>query len=147
MSFIDYLNDKKDIKIDEKIDGINEIGVDFVVTKALFMSTQAHIWHLLAKTGQKHVALKELYDELSNNADSLAEKFIAQGGMFVETRDFTFKCTYDNYDIIEQINLFRSEITTLIDHIKDNAELFVTLDDLVDFQEIIDSFIYKFNLE
>lgn len=145
MSFITYL--KENNSINEKIENINDYSIDYVISKGLFMGVQSHVWHLLAKSGQKHIALKELYESLADLCDGIAEKYIAQGGAFMDKREFVLVQSYDNYAIIESINLFREDITSLISSIKDISSLQSILDSLVDFQELIDSFIYKFNLE
>lgn len=135
----------KEENIDETISNINSFNIDNVINKIFSSITQAHIWHLLIKSGQKHSALNELYSNLEKRVDSLSEKFIAQGGILSE-----FKCDYsviyDDNTILEYVDVFRKDITYALFKMKDEFSLSSLSDDLIEIQEHIDTFIYKFKL-
>lgn len=152
--FRDYLESKQAeaAKAQEKIneavnvDELNTSGVGYIITKTLAMAAQVHIWHLLAKSGQKHSALGSFYDVLETEVDGLAEKFIAIGGE-IAGFDCQFVAKYDDSNIILAVREFREEVSGCIMFIKDNSDLQSILDGLTDLQEEIDQFVYRFKLD
>ena len=78
--FANWLKEKNSINesIDPRV--LRETGIGRCVSKTLLFTAQVHMWHLLAKSGQKHSALGSFYDALETEVDELAEKFIAIGG-------------------------------------------------------------------
>ncbi len=70
-----------------------------VINRTLATAAQVHICHLLAKSGQKHSALGQFYDALETEVDSLAEKFLAIGGIIGDF-DCKFEAKYDDANII-----------------------------------------------
>lgn len=146
-AFRDFLRQaetREATKISESVD--SESGIGFVVVKTLAISTQVHIWHLLAKIGQKHTALGSFYDELNIKVDGLAEKFIATGGVLPDF-SYNFSNVYSDVDIVIAIRAYRDEITVSIDYIKDISDKMSILDGLTDLMASIDNFIYQFNLD
>lgn len=128
----------------EQINGINNDIIGLVIPHTLALIAQAHIWHLVCPSGQKHVALKELYEELQSEVDGLAEKFIAQGGV-IEEYNCSLKSTYSDMDVYVELDKYRDLITGTITA-NDTPEMKSIVDGLIDLQEVIDSKLYKFKL-
>ena len=74
MKFRDLVNKKE--QVNEDVQGINNSGIGYLITYSMYMIAQTHIWHLLCKSGQKHTALGEFYEEMQDEVDSLAEDSI-----------------------------------------------------------------------
>lgn len=152
--FRDWLDSNEKAKIETQIEvnesvnasELNSTGIGYIVTKTLAMAAQVHIWHLLAKSGQKHTALGSFYDELETEVDGLAEKFIAIGGL-IGNFDYSFNASYDDANIILAVREFREEVSGVIMYVKDGADYQSMLDGLVDLQETIDQFVYRFKLD
>ena len=152
--FRDWLEEQSKQTVVEKVeineavntDELNASGIGYIVNKTLATAAQVHIWHLLAKSGQKHSALGSFYDELETEVDGLAEKFLAIGGI-LGSFECKFEAQYDDANIILAIREFREEISGAIMFVKDSADLQSMLDGLVDLQESVDSFVYKFKLD
>lgn len=152
--FRDWLEEQSKQTVVEKVeineavntDELNASGIGYIVNKTLATAAQVHIWHLLAKSGQKHSALGSFYDELETEVDGLAEKFLAIGGI-LGSFECKFEAQYDDANIILAIREFREEISGAIMFVKDSADLQSMLDGLVDLQETVDSFVYKFKLD
>lgn len=125
---------------------VNENNIGKVVSYTLFMISQTHLWHLLAKSGQKHTALGELYEKLQEEVDELAERFIANGGV-LDNCDENIIATYDDSLVIAKIDEYREMISDAIDSIRDDASMASIQDGLIELQEIIDGSMYKFNLQ
>lgn len=100
----------KEENIDETISNINSFNIDNVINKTFSSITQAHIWHLLIKSGQKHLALNELYINLQSDVDALSEKFIAQGG-FLSEFGVNYTIITDEQTILSYVDLLRQDIT------------------------------------
>ena len=128
--------------LEEAIEGINDTGIGYVISYSMFMIAQTHIWHLLCKSGQKHVALKNFYDELQDEVDELAERFIAQGGILSDV-EANLVARYDDFEIVSAFNSYREMVTSCVESRPEMASI---VDGIVDLQEIIDSNLYKFNL-
>lgn len=135
----------KEENIDETISNINSFNIDNVINKIFSSITQAHIWHLLIKSGQKHLALNELYINLQSDVDVLSEKFIAQGG-FLSEFGVNYTIITDEQTILSYVDLLRQDITYSLTEMKFNAELSSFYESLTSIQEHIDTFIYKFKL-
>lgn len=143
----DLLEEKYGNKsINEYIEGINETGISYLIPSTMFTIGQIHIWHLLCTSGQKHTALGDLYDDLVESIDELAEKFIAQGGVISETEPYKYMCRYDENEIYNYINSYRDNISNVISNSM-GAELKSIQDSVIDLQEVIDEFLYKFKLD
>lgn len=145
-SIQDLLKEKYNKSINEYIEGINETGICYLIPRTMFIIGQIHIWHLLCTSGQKHTALSDLYDNLVENIDELAEKFIAQGGVISETKPYKYMCRYDENEIYNYINDYRDNISNVISNSM-GAELKSIQDSVIDLQEVIDEFLYKFKLD
>jgi uncharacterized protein YgiM (DUF1202 family) len=129
-------------ELEEAIEGINNTGIGYVISYSMFMIAQTHIWHLLCKSGQKHVALKNFYDELQDEVDELAERFIAQGGILSDV-EANLVARYDDFEIVSAFNSYREMVTSCVESRPEMASI---VDGIVDLQEVIDSNLYKFNL-
>jgi len=140
MKFRDILNEKI---LNEAVDGINDSGIGYIITYTLQFIAQVHVWHLLCKSGQKHTALGELYEELQSEVDELAEKFIAQGGT-IETVSEPIVAYYDEGMIIARIEEYRNLVTSAINTDPAMASI---VDGVTDLQEVIDSKLYKFKMD
>ena len=132
--------------LNEAVQGINDYGIGYLVTYSLHMVAQSHIWHLLCPSGQKHMALGEFYDEIQSEVDELAEKFIAQGGYLTDIEPYKYNCKYNELEIYNYINNYRTHITNVIENSM-GAELKSIQDSVIDLQEVIDEFLYKFKLD
>lgn len=140
------LEEKYGKKVNEYVEGINETGISYLILDTMYCIGQIHIWHLLCTSGQKHTALGDLYDSLVENVDELAEKFIAQGGIISESEPYKFMCKYDEVYIHNYINSYRTHISAVIENSM-GAELKSIQDSVIDLQEVIDEFLYKFKLD
>lgn len=146
MGFKEFLKfDTTPEKLEEAIKGIENVKISNIIPKTLAMVAQAHVWHLLIKSGQKHMALNELYTNLDSEVDGLAEKFIGQGGI-IQPLSFEMDIDASFENILNKVDLFRVEVSDCISSVKNNSELQSILDGLIDLQEVIDSFTYKFKL-
>lgn len=132
--------------IKENVYGINDYNLGMLISDSMFMVAQIHVWHLLCPSGQKHMALGELYEELQTEVDSLAERFIAQGGILNDS-EFILSGKYDEFSVYESIRAFRQRITNTLDDMNNVNDLASVIDSVVDLQEIIDSKLYKFKLQ
>ena len=148
IKFRDYINQTKQAQITESVDVayLNASGIGYIVSKTLAVAAQIHIWHLLAKSGQKHMALGTFYASLETEVDSLAEKFLAIGGIMGDF-SYNFSAAYSDTDITIAIREFRDEISNTIFTVKESADLQSLLDSLTDLQESIDNFTYQFKLD
>ena len=140
------LEEKYGKKVNEYVEGINETGISYLILDTMYCIGQIHIWHLLCTSGQKHSALGDLYDSLVENVDELAEKFIAQGGYLTDIEPYKFMCKYDEVYIHNYINSYRTHISVIIENSM-GAELKSIQDSVIDLQEVIDEFLYKFKLD
>ena len=129
--------------INEDVPEINSYGLGYIIPTYIMSVAQFHVWHLLCPNGQKHAALKLIYTELQDELDKLAEKFIAQGGK-IETISESLIAMYTDDDVIAKIQQIRDLTTTAISK---NSDMAGIVDSLIDIQEIIDSNLYKFNLQ
>lgn len=128
--------------INEAIEEINNSGIGYIISYSLFMVAQTHMWHLLCPNGQKHMALGEFYEELQDEVDELAERFIAQGGQLVTINE-PLVAQYDEYAILKACEQFRNMVTSAIDT---NPNMASIVDGVADIQELIDQKLYKFKL-
>lgn len=140
------LEEKYGKKVNEYVEGINETGIGYLIPITMFTIGQIHIWHLLCTSGQKHSALGDFYDSLVENIDELSEKFIAQGGTISESEPYKYNCKYNELEIYNYINNYRTHITNVIENSM-GAELKSIQDSVIDLQEVIDEFLYKFKLD
>lgn len=129
----------------ERIEYINETSVGYVISYTIGMIAQLHIWHLLCPSGQKHMALGEMYKELQDEIDELAERFLAQGGI-LESEECDLIASYDDYMVLKKIDEFRELVTETIEECG-SSETQSILDGLVDLQQVIDNKLYKFKLK
>jgi Family of unknown function (DUF5856) len=144
--FIKNLKESTDLKSSEElveaVQGINDNSVGYLIPYALFMVAQTHLWHFLCPDGQKHMALGEFYEELEEEADSLAERFIAQGGQ-LQPFNVQFDMEYSDAKVYSAFAAFR-EVVSQCALQTDRAELRSIQDGVVDLQEVIDNKLYKF---
>lgn len=136
----DSLKNKKSLK--EAIEGINDSGIGYLITYSLYMVAQIHVWHLLCPSGQKHMALGELYSELEDEVDELAERFIAQGGVLTDINE-PIIAKYDDLTVMQKCQEYRNMVTSCVDYRPEMASI---IDGVVDLQELIDNKLYKFKL-
>jgi DNA-binding ferritin-like protein len=118
---------------------------NFIAFTLLF-SVQTHIYHLLTKSNAEHIALKEFYDDIRDDADKLAEKLLALGGYLKPLRQPTVIWNYHKSLLLEQLSDYRNGVTTMIEATKDSD--FISLNDVfVDIQGDIDTLVYKLELK
>lgn len=141
MKFRDLVNKKE--QVNEDVQGINNSGIGYLITYSMYMIAQTHIWHLLCKSGQKHTALGEFYEEMQDEVDSLAERFVAQGGI-LETINEPLIAVYDEQMVMQKCQQFREMVTSCIN---DRTDMRSIIDGVVDLQELIDNKLYKFKME
>lgn len=142
MKFKEFIKDSFE-EINETVEGINNTGIGFIITYTLQLIAQVHVWHLICLSGQKHTALGELYEELQSEVDKLAEKFIAQGGVLQPISE-SISTSYDEEIVRSKLEEYRNLVTSGIDT---NPSMASIVDSLTELQEIIDSKLYKFNLQ
>ena len=145
-SIQDLLKEKYNKSINEYIEGINETNIGYLIPYTMFMIGQVHIWHLLCTSGQKHSALGDFYDSLVEGIDELSEMYIGQGGMILESDPFKYSNKYEIGTILKQVDGYRQIISSTIE-LCGEARLKSLQDALIDIQENVDSFKYKFNLD
>lgn len=138
-NFRSYLNEKIEVP------GITETDIGYLIVSALNFANQLHIYHLLCRESQKHVALGALYDGLRDNADKIAENYLALGGE-LQTHDISLSLIYDDYKIMEIVKGIRFRIAACIDN-TNTADTSSLNDKLIDMLECIDSFVYQFDLK
>lgn len=124
---------------------LSETDSGYVITYTLYMIAQAHTWHLLCPSGQKHVALQYLYEELQSEVDELAERFLAVGGS-LENVTKTIVSDYSEELILSELSIFRGLVTNCISSLS-RPEYLSIKDGFGDLQEVLDNAVYKFNLE
>lgn len=86
----------------------------------------------------------EFYSELQGEIDSLAEKFIAQGGTLSDAFEETLTTTYDEFAIVQTLDRYRNMVASSIDQSPFMAPV---ADGLGDIMELIDAKLYKFKLK
>jgi len=129
--------------ITEEVQGINDTGIGPLIINSIGLISQLHTWHLLAKTHSRHSALGSFYEELQEEVDSLAEKFIAQGGK-LQNMNYTINVNYKPSTVVKKSQDYRNTVTEII---TDGPELSSMVDSLIKIQDIIDRNLYKFNLK
>ena len=150
IKFKDWMAEKEAAKnINEKVTTGSDTGnVNMLLTETLHFANQIHVWHWLAKSGQKHTALGAFYGTLRESIDGIAETLIAQGIAPVARGSKTLDVMYSDEVITYQTNEYRQFITNLIDEISvDKTDISNIRDALIDLQECVDKFIYQFDLE
>lgn len=133
-------------ELHENVQGITENTVGYIIVKTMALIAQAHVWHLVIRSGQKHTALNELYTTLQDEVDELAERYIGQGGV-LPSQNFNIDTGISNEYVLAYIESYRFEVSACISELAGNAELSSILDGVIDLQECIDSFAYKFKLD
>jgi len=110
-------------------------------SKAMFFSVLVHFWHLNCDSNAQHLALKDLYESLDDNADKLLEAVIGQTGesVKIEKPDFDFTGEFTE-ESIEQIKAIKDEASKLEAAVEGNPGIANVLADIV---EDCDSAIYK----
>ena len=110
-------------------------------SKAMFFSVLVHFWHLNCGSNAQHLALKDLYESLDDNADKLLEAVIGQTGESVKITNpgFEFKGEFTE-EAIGQIKAIKDEASKLEATVESNPGIANVLADIV---EDCDSAIYK----
>lgn len=151
VSFREYLKtleQKETGTVNESVntETLQQSGVSYIISKTIALSSQIHIWHLLAKSGQKHTVLGDFYEALQDEVDKLAEKFLAIGGT-LDNFDYSLYTEYIDESIVLTVKNYRDEISNTIANVKLDSNLESILDSLTDLQEAIDNFSYQFKLD
>lgn len=136
-------------KINEKIEVSSDSGtVNMLLTETLHFANQIHVWHWLAKSGQKHTALGEFYISLREQIDEIAETLIAQAISPLTRGSKILDVTYSDEVIKYQTKEYRQFVTNLIDVVSaEKSDIANVRDALIDLQECVDKFVYQFDLE
>ena len=136
-------------KINEKIEVSSDSGaVNMLLTETLHFANQIHVWHWLAKSGQKHTALGEFYTSLREQIDGIAETLIAQAISPLTRGSKILDVTYSDEVIKYQTKEYRQFVTNLIDVVSaEKSDIANVRDALIDLQECVDKFVYQFDLE
>lgn len=130
--------------MNEYVEGINEYGVGYIISYGLYLVAQLHLWHLVTTNAQQHTALGELYSELTEELDALAEKFIGQGGILVDIQNEILTTQYNEFVVYEKLGQFRNLLSSSIDQ---RNVMIPVADGLGDLMELIDAKLYKFKLK
>ena len=141
MKFKNYIN------VNEKIyvPGINEVSVGSCIVYMMNSISQFHIWHLLAKSGQKHTALNELYTGLQDELDDLAEIFIAGGGI-LQPVEISLITEYNDDSIRSEYAMLRNKLSQAISETS-APDMRSIQHELIEIQELVNKSMYKFDLE
>ena len=123
----------------EATDSLKDIAA--FASKAMFFSVLVHFWHLNCGSNAQHLALKDLYESLDDNADKLLEAVIGQIGESVNITNpgFEFKGEFTE-ESIEQVKAIKDEASKLEATVEGNPGIANVLADIV---EDCDSAIYK----
>ena len=123
----------------EATDSLKDISA--FASKAMFFSVLVHFWHLNCGSNAQHLALKDLYESLDDNADKLLEAVIGQTGESVKITNpgFEFKGEFTE-ESIERIKAIKDEASKLEATVEGNPGIANVLADTV---EDCDSAIYK----
>ena len=128
------------------VQGVNEDNnLETLIPEVMNVISQIHVWHLVCPSGQKHTALGEFYDEMQDGVDELAETYIAIGGEIETTIPFTASVDYSESAIIKYVKTFRERISECVDS-TEGPEFKSLQDKVIDLQEMIDTFLFRFNL-
>ena len=123
----------------EATDSLKDISA--FASKAMFFSVLVHFWHLNCGSNAQHLALKDLYESLDDNADKLLEAVIGQTGESVKIEKPDFDCTGEfTEESIERIKAIKDEASKLEATVEGNPGIANVLADTV---EDCDSAIYK----
>lgn len=123
----------------EAADSLKDVAA--FASKAMFFSVLVHFWHLNCGSNAQHLALKDLYESLDDNADKLMEAVIGQTGESVKITNpgFEFKGEFTE-EAIGQIKAIKDEASKLEATVEGNPGIANVLADIV---EDCDSAIYK----
>lgn len=139
MSFKRFINEKT------YLPEINDNSLGEKIILLLNDVSQFHIWHWLAKSGQKHVVLGEFYESLTEELDELTEMFIATGGV-LKPISTTLMTEYSDELVLAKFAELRVRISDCI-AMFDQPDFRSIQDELIEIQELIDKTMYKFDLE
>lgn len=130
-----------------EIQGVNTSNnLETLIPEIMNVISQTHIWHLLCTSGQKHMALGEFYTELQDEVDELAETYIGMGGTINSIEPFTPDVVYTDSKVISYIKDFKEMVNMCISS-TDKSEMRSIQEELIEIQELIYSFVYKFNMD
>ena len=135
------INENKNL-VKESAEATNSLkDVAAFASKAMFFSVLVHFWHLNCDSNSQHLALKDLYESLDDNADKLLEAVIGQTGESIKITNpgFEFKGEFTE-EAIGQIKAIKDEASKLEAAVEDNPGIANVLADIV---EDCDSAIYK----
>jgi len=138
-------------------DEANEYGEDYeefdchptklVALNALAMDTQVHLFHLNTLSYAQHMAFKDFYEEISDLADELIEKFLSMGYDLTlddsNVTTFTFALTNDGIDPI--LRGFRDIVSEGLASTEDPEYASIN-DVMIDMQKLVDELLYKLTL-
>lgn len=141
----------EEVELNEALDVPNVNSgnsLETLVPEIMNVISQLHIFHLLAPNGQKHTALGELYEELQDEVDELAEIYIGMGGTLSARamNPFTPRVEYSDKLVVDYVKEFVAMINMCLQSTSDNVEMLSLQDELTEIQELVYHFVYKFNL-
>lgn len=117
-------------------------AVTIFASRVMFFSVLVHFWHLNCGRNGQHLALKDLYESLDDNADKLLEAVIGQTGDSVKITNpgIDFKAEFSEDSSIAMIKELRADAVKLEASVEGNPGIANVLADIV---EDCDSAIYK----
>lgn len=128
------------------VEGIEATGVQSVIRSGLELVAQFHIYHWLTKSYAQHNALGSFYSSLEDNIDTLAENYIALGGVLSGDCTLFTKMNYNIVDVINNLTSYRALISDALSYTSGSSMLSLN-DCLIDIQRLIDKTIYLLELQ
>ena len=122
--------------------------IESITLLSLAMVSQSHIYHLVTKRYNEHMAINEFYLSLQSNIDTLVETYLGanSGTHFLSGKvDFEISLDYNNTVFITEVDGYRKKIVSSIDATNSSSLLSIN-DVLVDILSDIDTLKYKLTL-
>jgi len=134
----------EDISVTEQLDKNVSVSIEEISLKIMNFVEQTHIYHLLTKSYNIHMAIGDFYEDIQEDSDSLVEAYIGVNGGFNKSGNLTvkFNLSFEIDNFRKELEEFRSLIVKGLE-LTDNNELTYLNGVFADIQGDIDSLQYK----
>ena len=106
-----------------EVDSEKQLLMAETVQDLLFLSKQAHVWHLQTGSYAEHMALGDFYEKLEGCVDGLAEGYMGINGKFpVSAKSYSF-VNYSKYDAIKILEEKQEELNKMFTLTADDSVL------------------------
>ncbi len=139
---------KKMLSLNENDEeGDDSLDVFDAIMSVMVFGLQTHVYHILTKKYAEHVAIGEFYDDITKDADGLAEMYIGMGGEMsrYDAYDIELSIMYDKESFVDELHEFREVVTSAIS-ITNEPSLMSLNGIFVDLQSDVDELLYKLTL-